>query len=80
MVQLSLTSMDDRLSARIEPNVCPTTRRIEVLKEFQRAGIPTVVWLSPILPWLNDTEENIRGIIEACAEAGVKGIISFGMG
>ena len=80
VVQLSLTSMDDRLSRLIEPNVCPTTRRIEVLKEFQRAGIPTVVWLSPILPWLNDTEENIRGIIEACAEAGVKGIISFGMG
>ena len=80
VVQLSLTSMDDRLSRLIEPNVCPTTRRIEVLKEFQRAGIPTVVWLSPILPWLNDTEENIRGIVESCAEAGVKGIISFGMG
>ena len=80
VVQLSLTSMDDRLSRLIEPNVCPTTRRIEVLKAFQKAGIPTVVWLSPILPWLNDTEENIRGIVEACADAGVKGIISFGMG
>ena len=80
VVQVSLTSMDDRLSRLIEPNVCPTSRRIEVLKAFQKAGIPTVVWLCPILPWLNDTEENIRGIVESCAEAGVKGIVCFGMG
>ena len=80
VVQLTLTTMDDRLCALIEPGVCPTSRRIEVLHECRRRGIPTVVWLCPILPWLNDTEENIRGIIEACAGAGVKGIISFGMG
>ena len=80
VVQMTLTTMDDGLCKLIEPNVCPTSRRIEVLKVFQRAGIPTVVWLCPILPWLNDTEENIRGIVEACADAGVKGIICFGMG
>ena len=64
----------------IEPGVCTTARRIEVLKEFQKAGIPTVVWLCPILPWLNDTPDNIRGIVESCAEAGVTGIVHFGMG
>lgn len=80
VVQMTLTTMDDGLCKLIEPNVCPTSRRIEVLKAFQRAGIPTVVWLCPILPWLNDTEENIRGIVDACADAGVKGIICFGMG
>lgn len=80
VVQLTLTTMDDRLCQLIEPGVCPTSRRIEVLKEFQKVGIPTVVWLCPILSWLNDTEENIRGIVEACADAGVKGIICFGMG
>lgn len=80
VVQMSLTSMDDGLSRLIEPGVCPTSRRIQVLREFQRAGIPTVVWLSPVLPWLNDTRENIQGIVESCAEVGVKGIIQFGMG
>ena len=80
VVQITLPTMDDRLCRMIEPGVCPTSRRIEVLKACQRLGIPTVVWLCPILPWLNDTEENIRGIIEACADAGVKGIVSFGMG
>ena len=80
VVQLSLTSMDDRLSRLIEPNVCPTSRRIEVLKEFQRAGIPTVVWLCPILPYINDTGANIEGILESCIEAGVSGILCFNMG
>ena len=80
VVQMTLTTMNDTLCKLIEPGVCPTSRRIEVLKEFQKAGIPTVVWLCPILPWLNDTQENIRGIVESCAEAGVKGIICFGMG
>ena len=80
VVQMTLTTMDDRLCEKIEPGVCPTSRRIEVLQEFQRAGIPTVVWLCPILPWLNDTEENIRGIVESCAAAGVRGIVQFGMG
>ena len=80
VVQMTLTTMDEDLCRMIEPGVCTTRRRIEVLKEFQRAGIPTVVWLCPILPWLNDTPENIRGIVESCAEAGVKGIVCFGMG
>ena len=39
-----------------------------------------MVWLSPILPFLNDTRENIESILESCIRAGVKGIICFGMG
>ena len=80
VVQMTLTTMDEELCKLIEPGVCTTARRLEVLKECQRLGIPTVVWLCPILPWLNDTPENIRGIVERCADAGVKGIICFGMG
>ena len=38
------------------------------------------MWLSPILPFINDTAENIAGILELCAEAGVYGVICFGMG
>ena len=80
VVQMTLTTMDDKLCKLIEPGVCPTSRRLEVLREFQKAGIPTVVWLCPILPWLNDTQENIRAIVESCAGAGVRGIVCFGMG
>ena len=80
VVQMTLTTADDTLCRILEPGVCPASDRVRALKVFQRAGIPTVVWLCPILPFLNDTEENIRRIVEACADAGVKGIIHFGMG
>ena len=80
VIQMTLTTIDDELCSVLEPNVCNTGRRIEVLKEFRRRNIDTVVWLSPILPYINDTEENIRSILDACIDAGVKGIICFGMG
>ena len=80
VVQMTLTTHDDHLCRLIEPNVATTSRRVEVLKAFRDAGVPTVVWLSPILPFINDTPENIRGILESCIEAGVKGVICFNMG
>ncbi len=80
VVQMTLTTWDDALCRIVEPNVCPTGRRLEVLRAMRERGIPTVVWLSPILPFINDTEENVRAILEACADAGVRGIVCFGMG
>ncbi|MBR6897308.1 MAG: radical SAM protein [Lachnospiraceae bacterium] len=80
VVQMTLTTYDDELCKIIEPNVCNTKRRIKVLEEMQKRGIPTVVWITPILPFINDTEENITSILNECARVGVKGIIDFGMG
>lgn len=80
VVQMTLTTFDDGLCRKIEPHVCPTSERFEALKRFRDAGIPTVVWLSPILPFLNDTAKNISGVLELCAEAKVRGVICFGMG
>lgn len=80
VVQMTLTTYDEDLCRRIEPNVCTTRERVAALKKLNEAGIPTVVWLCPILPFINDTEENIRGILEHCIEAKVYGIICFGMG
>ena len=80
VVQMTLTTYDDDLCKILEPNVCNTRRRIEVLEQMRERGIPTVVWLTPILPFLNDTEENIVSILNECARVGVKGVIDFGMG
>lgn len=80
VVQITLTTYDDDLCRILEPNVCNTKRRIEVLEEMQKRGIPTIVWLTPILPFINDTEENVTSILEECVRVGVKGIIDFGMG
>lgn len=80
VVQMTLTTADDELCRILEPNVAVTSRRVAVLKAFREAGVPTVVWLCPVLPFLTDTEENIRAIVELCADAGVTGIVNFGMG
>ncbi len=80
VVQMTLTTADDELCRKIEPAVCPTSRRFEVLCACRDAGIPTVVWFSPLLPFINDTKENVEGIIDYCTRAGVKAILCFGMG
>ena len=80
VVQITLTTYDDDLCRILEPNVCNTKRRIEVLEMMQERNIPTVVWLTPVLPYINDTEENITSIVSECVRTGVKGIIDFGMG
>ena len=80
VVQMTLTTYDEVLCRKLEPGVCTTKRRFEVLKTLRDESIPTVVWLCPILPFLNDTMENISGILDYCVEAKVKGIICFGMG
>lgn len=80
VVQMTLTTFSEELCRIIEPAVCTSKRRYEVLEIMKQRGIPTVVWLSPILPFINDTQENIRGILDYCFRAGVKGIICYGMG
>ena len=80
VIQMTLTTYDEELCKKIEPNVSTTKERIEALKILRDEGIPTVVWLTPILPFINDTEKNIIGILNYCKEAKVFGIVCFGMG
>lgn len=80
VVQMTLTTYDESLCRIIEPNVSSTKERFEALKIFRDNGIPTVVWLDPFLPFINDTEENIRGLLDYCVKAEAKGIICFDIG
>ena len=80
VVQMTLTTSDDALCHKIEPGVCPTSRRFEVLCECRDRNIPTVVWLSPFLPFINDTKENMDALLDYCIRAKVKAIICFGIG
>ena len=80
VVQVTLTIADDGLSRVVEPGVCPSSRRFEVLCELRDRHVPTVVWLCPFLPWLTDTDENFLTLLDWCVEAQVKGIVCFGVG
>ena len=80
VVCTTFTTFDEDLCRILEPGVCTTRRRFEMLKTCHEAGIRTGVWLCPILPFLNDTEENLRGLLGYCFDAGVEAIVNFGMG
>ena len=80
VVQMTLTTFDKDLCRIVEPNVSATAERFAALEAMRDAGIPTVVWLSPILPFINDTEENLRGLLDYCIRAKVRGIVCFGFG
>lgn len=80
VVQMTLTTFDENMCKKIEPNVCGTKARFEALKAFGDRNIPTVVWLCPLLPFINDSKENLEGILNYCIEAKVYGIICYGVG
>jgi len=80
VVQTTFTTYDENLCKILEPNVCTTKKRFEMLMAMKEAGIPTVVWLDPFLPFINDTKENLDGLLDYCIKAEVKGIICFGIG
>ena len=80
VVQITLTTYDEKLCRIIEPNVSTTAVRVGVLEACRDAEIPTVVWLCPVLPFINDTAENLQGLLECCSAAEVRGILCFGFG
>ncbi|WP_313163596.1 radical SAM protein [Sedimentibacter sp.] len=80
VVQMTLTTYDENLCRKLEPNVSTTLERFHVLEVMRDNGIPTVVWLDPVLPFINDTEENLLGLMDYCIRAKVHGIICFGFG
>lgn len=67
-VGVSVTTLDDRLSRRMEPRVALPRRRLEVIRRLRAAGVPVRLMVSPIVPALTDHE--LEAILEAGAEAG----------
>ncbi len=80
VVQMTLTTYDDELCKIVEPNVCVTSRRAEVLNIMKEEGIPTICWMTPMLPFINDTEENICGILNYAKQAKCYGLMFFDIG
>lgn len=78
IVQMTITTFNDDLALKLEPNVSKTSDRIKALSILKEHQIPSIVWISPLLPWINDDLDNLRRILEACKEAEVLGIIWFG--
>lgn len=80
IVNMTLTTFNENLCKIIEPNVSTSKERYNVLMKMREYNITTIVWLDPILPFINDTEENLKGILDYCIKAEVYGIVCFGFG
>ena len=76
VVNFTITCANDDLCHKIERNVCPTSSRLAALKELSDKGIMCGVLLMPILPFINDTEENIFNIVHRAKAAGAKWVYS----
>lgn len=80
LCKLTVTTTDDALAAKIEPNVVRPTERLAAIKKLADAGLFAGVLLMPTLPFLEDTAENVLSVVEATAEAGGRFVYpAFGM-
>lgn len=75
LISLSITTLDQNLSKLMEPNSSPPKRRLETIRKLSQAGITTGIWLSPVLPYITDTDENITSIIDSAIENGATFIL-----
>ena len=80
IVQMTVTTMDDDLGLKLEPNVTKTSDRFNALRKLKDLEIPTIVWISPLLPYINDDLDNLKELLVKCKEVGVKAIIWYGPG
>ncbi len=80
VVQMTLTTFDEALCRKIEPNVSTTAERAHALQTLADAGVPTVAWLTPILPFISDTPENLLSVLRVLKDVGVRGVLFFGAG
>lgn len=80
IIKITITTFDDDLCKKIEPKVAITSERFKAIKDLNDSGIYAGILFMPILPFINDTEENIINIVEKARETGAKFILAYGMG
>lgn len=80
LCKITITACEDELSRKVEPHVNPSSSRFEALSRLSEEGIFAGILMMPVLPFLEDTPENILGIVKGAKESGAKFIYpAFGM-
>jgi len=74
---ITITTADDGLAGKLEPNVAPSSARFAAMEKLSAAGVHTGVMMTPCLPWLTDTPENIAAIVERAADCGARHAVFF---
>ncbi len=74
LCQVTVTAADDRLSELIEPNVSKTSERLDAIAKMSDKGLHTGIVMNPILPFIEDSEENILSIVRMARECGARSV------
>jgi DNA repair photolyase len=80
LIKITITTFDDELCKKVEPRVNPSSDRFKAIKQLSDNGIYTGILFMPILPFINDNENNIKAIVKKASECGAKFIFAYGMG
>lgn len=78
ILKFTITTADDNLSKIIEPGVCVSSERFKAMKQLSTEGLFVGTLLTPIIPFITDSEENIKNVIRLSAENGAKFVFSMG--
>lgn len=80
LLKITITAFDDELCKKVEPNVAISSQRFSAIKKLSENGLFAGILMMPILPFIEDYEENIINIIESAHESGAKFIYpAFGL-
>lgn len=80
LCKLTITTADDHLARLVEPGVCVSSERFETVSQLSKAGIFTGILLMPVLPYLEDSEENVKAIVKRAHQCDAKFIYAaFGV-
>ncbi|MDE7278294.1 MAG: radical SAM protein, partial [Oscillospiraceae bacterium] len=74
LCQVTVTSADDKLSALVEPNVSRTSERLEAIAKLSEGGLSTGIVMNPLLPFIEDTDENVLAIVRMAKECGARSV------
>ena len=77
ILKMTITCYQDELSKIIEPHVCVSSQRFQAIRQLSEAGLFCGVLMTPLLPFINDTEENIKEIVKMSYEAGAKFVYTY---
>ncbi len=72
LCKLTVTTTDDALAKKLEPRAPSPSARLDALARLHDAGLHTCILLMPVLPWITDTEDNIRSVVRRAEQAGVE--------
>lgn len=74
-VCLTVTTADDDLARKLEPGAPSPSRRLSAARELSDRGIQVGVLLMPVLPFIEDSIDNLEHVMRRCSESGVQFVV-----